>query len=54
MESLRDTAVLTLASEKLDDARDRHRRQQADELVNKYARRAVSAHWPRWPPARTW
>ena len=41
MESLRDTAVLTLASEKLDEARDRHRRQQAEELVSKYARRAI-------------
>jgi hypothetical protein len=41
MESLRDTAVLTLASEKLDEARDQHRRQQADELVSKYARRAI-------------
>jgi GTP-binding protein EngB required for normal cell division/uncharacterized protein (DUF697 family) len=41
MESLRDTAVLTLASEKLDAAKDRHRTQKADELVNKYSRRAV-------------
>jgi len=41
MESLRDTAVLTLASEKLEEARDRHRQQQAEELVSKYARRAV-------------
>jgi GTP-binding protein EngB required for normal cell division len=41
MESLRDTAVLTLASEKLDSARDRHRAQKADELVSKYSRRAV-------------
>ena len=41
MESLRDTAVLTLASEKLDEARDRHRQQQADDLVSKYSRRAV-------------
>jgi predicted GTPase len=41
MESLRETAVLTLASEKLDNARDRHRDQQAQELVNKYSRRAV-------------
>jgi len=41
MESLRDTAVLTLASEKLDAAKDRHRAQKADELVGKYARRAV-------------
>lgn len=41
MESLRDTAVLTLASEKLEAARHQHRRQQADELVRKYSRRAV-------------
>ena len=41
MESLRETAVLMLASEKLDAARDRHREQQADELVSKYSRRAV-------------
>ncbi len=41
MESLRETAVLTLASEKLDAARDRHRREKADELVGKYSRRAV-------------
>jgi GTP-binding protein EngB required for normal cell division/uncharacterized protein (DUF697 family) len=41
MESLRETAVLTLASEKLDAARDRHREERADELVNRYARRAV-------------
>jgi GTP-binding protein EngB required for normal cell division len=41
MESLRETAVLTLATEKLDAARDRHRQQQADELVSKYSRRAV-------------
>jgi small GTP-binding protein len=41
MESLRDTAVLTLASEKLDAAKDLHRAQKADELVGKYARRAV-------------
>jgi len=41
MESLRDTAVLTLASEKLEEARDRYRREQADELVTKYARRAI-------------
>ncbi|HET6591911.1 MAG TPA: GTPase [Xanthomonadales bacterium] len=41
MESLRETAVLALASEKLEEARDRHRRQQADELVSKYSRRAV-------------
>jgi GTP-binding protein EngB required for normal cell division len=41
MESLRETAVLSLASEKLDAARDRHRQQQAEELVSKYSRRAV-------------
>jgi GTP-binding protein EngB required for normal cell division len=41
MESLRETAVLTLASEKLDSARDRHRARKADELVTKYSRRAV-------------
>lgn len=41
MESLRETAVLKLASEKLDAARDRHRDEKAVELVNKYARRAV-------------
>ena len=41
MESLCDTAVLTLASEKLGTARDRHRAQKADELVSKYSRRAV-------------
>jgi len=41
MESLRETAVLMLASEKLEAARDRYREQQADELVAKYSRRAV-------------
>lgn len=41
MESLHETAVLTLASEKLEAARHLHRRQRADELVGKYARRAV-------------
>lgn len=41
MESLRDTAVLTLAGEKLDEARSRYRQQKAEELVSKYARRAV-------------
>ncbi|MGK2927642.1 MAG: GTPase [Lysobacterales bacterium] len=41
MESLRETAVLTLASEKLEAAQHQHRRQRADELVNTYARRAV-------------
>jgi len=41
MESLRNTAVLTLASEKLDAAKRLHRAQKAEELVNKYSRRAV-------------
>ncbi len=41
MESLRDTAVLMLANDKLLAARSRHRSQQADELVSRYARRAV-------------
>ncbi len=41
MESLRETAVLTLASEKLDAARDRHREEQADALVSRYSKRAV-------------
>lgn len=41
MESLRQTAVLLLASEKLDAARDRYRNEKAEELVAKYARRAV-------------
>ena len=41
MESLRETAVLKLASEKLDAARDRFREQQAEDLVNRYSRRAV-------------
>jgi len=41
MESLRETAVLTLATEKLDTARERHRQEQAEELVSKYSRRAV-------------
>lgn len=41
MESLRETAVLTLASEKLEAAQDQHRNQQASDLVNKYSRRAM-------------
>ena len=41
MDQLRDTAVLLMASEKLDRARDVHREQQADELVQKYTKRAV-------------
>lgn len=41
MESLRETAVLSLAAEKLSAARNRHQQEQADELVGKYSRRAV-------------
>ena len=41
MEQLRDTAILLLAAEKLEQARDVHREQQADELVQKYSKRAV-------------
>jgi len=41
MEQLRDTAVLLMASEKLDLARDAHREQQASELVQTYDKRAV-------------
>ena len=41
MEQLRDTAILLLASEKLQQARDAHREQQAAELVQTYSRRAV-------------
>jgi hypothetical protein len=41
MESLRDTSILLLASEKLELARQHHREQQADELVGRYSRRAV-------------
>jgi len=41
MESLRDTSILLLANEKLDQARLQHRQQQADELVSRYSRRAV-------------
>jgi len=41
MESLRDTSVLMLASEKLEVARNQHRERQAQELVGKYSRRAV-------------
>jgi len=41
MEQLRDTAVLLLASEKLEQARDTHREQQAAALVNTYSKRAV-------------
>jgi GTP-binding protein EngB required for normal cell division/uncharacterized protein (DUF697 family) len=41
MEQLRDTAVLLLASEKLEQARDVHRHQQADNLVQSYTKRAI-------------
>lgn len=41
MEQLRDTAVLLLATEKLDAARHQHRERQAGELVQTYSRRAV-------------
>ena len=41
LEQLRDTAVLLMASEKLEEARDRHREKQADELVQTYSKRAV-------------
>lgn len=41
MEQLRDTAVLMLAAEKLEHARDVHREQQAAELVQSYSKRAV-------------
>jgi GTP-binding protein EngB required for normal cell division len=41
MDSLRDTAVLLLASQKLQAARRRHRDEKAEALVNRYSRRAV-------------
>jgi GTP-binding protein EngB required for normal cell division/uncharacterized protein (DUF697 family) len=41
MEQLRDTAVLLLAAEKLEQARDVHREQQAAELVQRYSKLAV-------------
>ncbi len=41
MESLRDTSVLLLASEKLEEARDQHREQQAADLVSRYSKRAI-------------
>jgi uncharacterized protein (DUF697 family) len=41
MEQLRDTAILLLAAEKLEQARDIHREQQAAELVQVYSKRAV-------------
>ena len=41
MESLRDTAVISLAAEKLEAARISRREQQAEELVGKYSKRAI-------------
>lgn len=41
MDSLRDTSVLLLASEKLDRARRRRQDEQAEEVVARYSRRAV-------------
>jgi len=41
MESLRETAVLLLASEKLQAARRRHLDEQAEALVNRYSKRAI-------------
>lgn len=41
MESLRETAVLLLANEKLQAARRRHLGEQADSLVQRYSRRAI-------------
>ena len=41
MEQLRDTAILLLAAEKLEQARDAHRELQAAELVKIYSRRAI-------------
>ena len=41
MGSLQDTAVLLLAAEKLDQARQAHRSEQAEALVSTYSRRAV-------------
>ena len=41
MDQLRDTAILLLAAEKLEKARDSHREQQAAELVQTYSKRAV-------------
>lgn len=41
MESLRDTAVISLAAEKLETARISRREQQAEELVGKYSKRAI-------------
>ncbi len=41
MEHLRDTAVLMLAAERLDAARQAHRAERAEALVSTYSRRAV-------------
>lgn len=41
LDTLRDNAVLLMASEQLDAARQAHRAQQAEELVSRYAKRAV-------------
>jgi len=41
LDSLRDNAVLLLAAEQLDAARQAHREQQAQELVSRYSKRAV-------------
>jgi hypothetical protein len=41
MEQLRDTAILLLAAEKLEQAREDHREQQASALVSTYSKRAV-------------
>ena len=41
MEELQDSAILLLAAEKLEKARDTHREKQAAELVQTYSKRAV-------------
>ncbi len=41
LESLRDSAVLLLAGERLDQARQAHRAERADALVSTYSKRAV-------------
>jgi len=41
IESLRDSSILLLAADKLADARAQHLAQQADRVVEKYARRAM-------------
>lgn len=41
LETLRDNAVLLLAAEQLDAARQAHREQQAEVLVSRYSKRAV-------------